>query len=67
MKGGKSKAETKKTETKTEYTNRGYNQGGFSNRGPNGYQRDGSHMNRGGGMVVNGTSRTVATRVFATA
>ncbi|XP_057509426.1 nuclear transport factor 2-like isoform X2 [Actinidia eriantha] len=52
---------------RTEYANRGYNRGGFSNRGPDGYQRDGSRMNRGGGMVVNGTARTMAPRVSATA
>ncbi|PSS14104.1 G3BP-like protein [Actinidia chinensis var. chinensis] len=52
---------------RTEYANRGYNRGGFSNRGPDGYQRDGSRMNRGGGMVANGTARTMAPRVSATA
>ncbi|KAL6978830.1 myosin ATPase [Sarracenia purpurea var. burkii] len=50
--------------------NRGSNRGGFSNRGADGYQRAdsiGSNITHGGGMVINGTAKTVAPRVSAAA
>ncbi|XAR58752.1 hypothetical protein NMG60_11014278 [Bertholletia excelsa] len=46
--------------------NRGSNRGGFSNRGADGYNNS-SRTNRGGGMSVNGTAKTVAPQVSATA
>jgi len=60
---------------RTEFgNNRGSNRGGFSNRGGDGYQRadnnggsGGGRANRGGGMGVNGTAKTLPPRVSATA
>lgn len=60
---------------RTEFgNNRGSNRGGFSNRGGDGYQRSdnnggsgGGRANRGGGMGVNGTAKTLPPRVSATA
>ncbi|KAI8523285.1 hypothetical protein RHMOL_Rhmol13G0061400 [Rhododendron molle] len=60
---------------RTEFgNNRSSNRGGFSNRGGDGYQRadnnggsGGGRANRGGGMGVNGTAKTLPPRVSATA
>ncbi|XP_059626238.1 nuclear transport factor 2-like isoform X2 [Cornus florida] len=58
---------------RTEFGNRGGNRGGFPNRGGEGYQRtdsmgsNGSRMNRASGMAVNGTAKTMAPQVSATA
>uniref|UniRef100_A0A5B6Z364 Putative G3BP-like protein isoform X2 n=2 Tax=Davidia involucrata TaxID=16924 RepID=A0A5B6Z364_DAVIN len=58
---------------RTEFGNRGSNRGGFSNHGGDGYQRadnmgsNGGRVNRAGGMAVNGTAKTMAPRVSATA
>ncbi|KAA8543519.1 hypothetical protein F0562_021727 [Nyssa sinensis] len=57
---------------RNEFGNRGSNRGGFSNRGGDGYQRadntgnNGGRMNRAGGMA-NGTAKTMAPRVSASA
>ncbi|KAF7120831.1 hypothetical protein RHSIM_Rhsim13G0049400 [Rhododendron simsii] len=57
---------------RTEFgNNRSSNRGGFSNRGGDAYQRadnnGGGRANRGGGMGVNGTAKTLPPRVSATA
>ncbi|KAA8550589.1 hypothetical protein F0562_002273 [Nyssa sinensis] len=55
---------------RAEFGNRGSNRGGFSNRGGDGYQRadsNGGHVNRAGGMAANGTPKTMAPQVPATA
>ncbi|XP_052184822.1 nuclear transport factor 2-like isoform X2 [Diospyros lotus] len=50
---------------RSDFGNRGNSRGVFSNRGAEGYQRadnmgnNGGRMNRGGGMAVNGTAKTV--------